>query len=83
VSKVFSKYANCSIILLKIILAGIKKLGYFEVYNPYFSTSEINKGWDGTLNGIRQDNGTYVFMAQAIDYLGNTVFRKGTCVLIR
>ncbi len=73
--------------ILKPILVGMKALNYFRVYNRWgqllFQTSEIGKGWDGTISGTPQQSGTFVYMAEAVDYLGNTVFRKGTVVLIR
>ena len=73
--------------VLKPILAGIARFDFFKIYNRWgqliFSTSIINSGWDGTLNGVKQPPGTYVFMASGNDYLGNKIFRKGTSVLIR
>lgn len=69
------------------VLVGMKELTYFRIYNRWgqmvYSTSEIGKGWDGTFGGKPQPSGTYVFAAQAVDYTGKPVFRKGTIVLIR
>ena len=48
-----------------------------------YSTNTSGGGWDGTFGGKEQATGTYVFMAQAIDYLGKQIFKKGTIVLIR
>ncbi len=73
--------------IVKPITVGIVKLDFFRVYNRFgqmvYSTEEIGKGWDGNFNGAAQASGTYVYTAQGIDYLGNTIFRKGTVVLIR
>jgi len=73
--------------VIKPILVGIKKLNYFSIYNRWgqmvFTTSSADKGWDGTVNGNKQDPSGYVFMAEAIDYLGKTIYKKGTFVLIR
>jgi len=73
--------------IIRPILLGISKLNYFRVYNRWgqllFNTSEFNKGWDGNINGAAQQSGTYVYMTEGVDYLGNTIFRKGTIVLIR
>jgi gliding motility-associated-like protein len=73
--------------LLKAIPVGIKSMGYFRVYNRWgalvFSTSQLGVGWDGTIDGKQQATGTFVYMAAAIDYLGNTITKKGTVVLIR
>ncbi len=73
--------------ILKPILVGMRQLEYFRIFNRWgqmiYQTSTIGAGWDGTIAGKQQQSGTYVFMAQAIDYLGNPVFKKGTVVLIR
>lgn len=66
---------------------GIKQLNYFKVYNRmgqlvYF-TSQIGAGWDGKYQGVPQTTGTYVYMAEALDYVGRKIFKKGTAVLIR
>ncbi|MGB8191405.1 MAG: PKD domain-containing protein [Chitinophagaceae bacterium] len=66
---------------------GISTLDYFRVYNRWgqlvFSTSEIGRGWDGTLAGKLQSAGTYVWIVQGKDYTGETVGKKGTMILIR
>ena len=61
---------------------------YFKVYNRYgqliFETTDWTVKWDGTVNGQKQDPGTYVWILQYTD--GNTgkkVAQKGTVVLIR
>ncbi len=73
--------------LLKPILIGIRSLTAFRVYNRWgqmiYTTSEAGKGWDGTINGTPQPSGTFVYTAEGVDYLGNTLVRKGTVVLIR
>lgn len=73
--------------ILKPIIAGIKKLNSFRIYNRWgellYSTSEAGKGWDGTYGGVEQAAGTYVYVASAINYLDQPVERRGTVVLIR
>jgi len=73
--------------ILKPIAVGLRSLEFFRVYNRWgqlvYTTSEIGKGWNGKLAGVDQASGTFVFYAQAIDYLGNPVIKKGTVVLIR
>ena len=73
--------------ILKPIPAGIKTFNYFRIYNRWgqmiYSTSSLGSGWDGTFQGKEQPTGTYVFMAQATDYLGKMISKKGTLVLIR
>ncbi|MFP5041581.1 PKD domain-containing protein [Parasediminibacterium sp. JCM 36343] len=82
----FTPSGNINNVLMPVPV-GIAKFEYFKIYNrygqPLFSTSQIGKGWDGTFNGTDQSSGTFVYMARGIDYLGNTVFRSGTVVLIR
>jgi hypothetical protein len=69
------------------IAVGIASLSYFRIYNRMgqlvFSTSSLGSGWDGLLNGVPQPIGGYVWMAQATDYQGTIVTKKGTMVLIR
>jgi gliding motility-associated-like protein len=73
--------------VLRPILAGIKKLDYFRVYNRWgqmiFETREHNKGWDGTIGGKDQNPGTYVYVLEAVDYTDKPVAQKGTVVLLR
>ncbi|GAC1439312.1 MAG: hypothetical protein NVSMB63_04540 [Sediminibacterium sp.] len=73
--------------VLKPITAGISQLRYFRIYSRWgqlvFQTTELNKGWDGSLNGVKQPGNTYVYETEGVDYQGRIVFRKGTCVLIR
>lgn len=73
--------------VLRPIAVGIKRLVYFRVYNRWgnmiYSTSSLGEGWDGTVNGVQQGTGTFIFMASAIDYLDRPIIKKGTIVLIR
>lgn len=69
------------------ICVGIRQLNYFRIYNRWgqlvFSTSEIGKGWDGKINGAVQTTNNYVYVAEAVDYTGKVLFRKGNVTLIR
>ena len=66
---------------------GISSIDYFRVFNRWgqvvFETKELNKGWDGRMNGVIQSNGTYVWMISGTDYTGKKVVKKGTAVLIQ
>ena len=60
----------------------------FKVFNRWgqmvFETTDWTIKWDGTVNGQKQNPGTYVWELQYTD--GNTgkkVAQKGTVVLIR
>ena len=73
--------------ILRPIMAGMKKLEYFTVYNRWgqevFSTSVGGKGWDGSFQGKPQTSETYIWVVKAVDYKGSVYFRKGTVTLIR
>lgn len=73
--------------VMRPIVLGIVKLNYFSIYNRWgqmvFTTSEINKGWDGNFSGTAQPAGTYVYQASGTDYTGKVILKKGTVVLIR
>ena len=69
------------------VLIGMRSLKYFRVYNRagalVYSTSVQNQGWNGTFQGKPQDSGVFVWMVEGEDYLGNTVFEKGSVMLVR
>jgi gliding motility-associated-like protein len=73
--------------LLRPLLREIKSLDNFQVYNRWgqmvFSTKTIDDGWDGTINGVPQPSGAYVWMLEVTDLQGNVVRKRGSSVLIR
>lgn len=87
VPSAFTPNADGTNDIFKPILIGIKEFFFFRVYNRWgqlvFSTTTPGKGWDGMLNGKKQEAGAYVWSAKAVDYLGKTLDRKGSVVLIR
>lgn len=66
---------------------GIRTFSFFIVYNRWgqlmFKTTDFLKGWDGTINGQQQSTGTYVWIAEGIDFKGRVITRKGSTLLIR
>ncbi len=72
---------------IKPILAGMRSMRFFRVYNRFgqlvFETNEVDKGWDGSIDGKPQPAGAFVWALQTEDYLGNPVVAKGTTMLIR
>jgi len=72
---------------LRCIAIGISKTDFFNVYNRYgqliFSSTSYQPGWDGTVGGIKQASGTYVWMVKGKDATGKIHFKKGTVTLIR
>ena len=73
--------------LLRPALFGFKKINYFKVYNRWgklvFQTENDGAGWDGTMNGIKQDTQTFVWMIEATDVDGQVHTQSGTILLIR
>jgi gliding motility-associated-like protein len=69
------------------IAVGIKQINYFSIYNRWgqlvFKTTVNGRGWDGTIAGAPQGSNVFVWMVNAIDYLGKPLFLKGTVTLIR
>lgn len=72
--------------ILRVTSAGMKAFHYFRIYNRYgqlvFTTSDPAKGWDGKVNGKLQNTGTYIWMAEAVDYRGKIVQRNGAVIII-
>ena len=58
-----------------------------NIYNRYgsviFSTTDAAKGWDGTVKGMLQPAGTYIYTIFYKDFAGNTHQLSGTLVLIK
>jgi gliding motility-associated-like protein len=72
---------------LRPIAAGIADIEAFQVFNRWgqmvFSTTVNEYGWDGTMAGKPQSNGTYVWLVKAIDHTGAPYVQRGTVLLIR
>lgn len=73
--------------IFKPIPIAIKEITVFAIFDRYgnkiFETHELNKGWDGTYNGSKQQSGTYVWYAEAISIFNEKILKKGTVVLLR
>jgi gliding motility-associated-like protein len=69
------------------IYVGITSIQFFRIYDRYgncvYSTNSTEDGWDGKIHGKLQAPQAYVWMVQGITYLGKTVSKKGTVVLIQ
>jgi gliding motility-associated-like protein len=70
------------------IYVGMQTIDYFRVYDRWgklIYTNNLNngEGWDGTINGIKQNSGAFVWMVSATDVLGKPHFKKGTVILVR
>lgn len=71
----------------KIVKRGIATLQYFRVYNRWgnkvFETTNIDKGWDGTYNGVAQPLGVYVYSIDATTSTGMPFRKDGSVTLLR
>jgi gliding motility-associated-like protein len=70
------------------ILLGVKELKFFRIYNRwgqlvYDLNSGNENGWDGTVRGLLQDTGVFVWMVEAIGLDNKSYIQKGTVLLIR
>jgi gliding motility-associated-like protein len=72
---------------LSVKAIGYASLTYFRVYNRWgqlvYETTRFNNGWDGRVNGMLQETGTFVWMAEGVDILGRIGQEKGVFTLIR
>jgi gliding motility-associated-like protein len=59
----------------------------FNIYTRWgsriFSTTNANIGWDGTMKGVAQATGVYVYYLEMKSRSGKKITRKGTVLLIR
>jgi gliding motility-associated-like protein len=66
---------------------GIRKLNYFKVFNRWgqllFESNDLDKGWDGTFNGVPQNMETYIYQASVDTYTDETLTKSGSFKLIR
>lgn len=71
---------------------GIKKIVRFTIYNRFgqivyeaknFLPNDKTHGWDGQLKSWAQPSSVYVYVIEAICDVGDTVYKKGSFVLIR
>ncbi|MFT3827389.1 MAG: gliding motility-associated C-terminal domain-containing protein [Chitinophagaceae bacterium] len=73
--------------VIRPIYVGISQVNFFRLYNRWgqlvFSTTQTTKGWDGTLGGVQQSSGTFVYMVQGVDYTGRVISKRGTVILVR
>lgn len=69
------------------LAVGMESIEYFRVFNRYgqlvFSSPAYEPGWDGTIGGVKQPAGTYVYMVKGKDFTGKVHSKKGTMTLIR
>lgn len=73
--------------VFRFVAVGMTNISYFRIFNRYgqmiYSSTDPQRGWDGTINNKPQASDTYVWMIAGKDYLGNAVRKKGAVTLIR
>lgn len=73
--------------VLRVVPVGMKLFKYFAVYNRYgeliYKSNDPAKGWNGTHKGALVATGTFVVLAEAVDYRGRPVVQKATVTVIR
>ncbi len=71
---------------------GIKKIVRFTIYNRQgqlvfdkkdFLPNNKQSGWDGNIQGMPQSPGAYIYAIEAVCEIGETIYSKGSFVLIR
>ncbi|MDA3616259.1 PKD domain-containing protein [Polluticaenibacter yanchengensis] len=71
----------------KPVLAGIRQLLHFRIYNRYgevvFETNKPDYGWNGMYKGNPQPSNAYVYHVSCIDYTGKVIEESGSFSLIR
>lgn len=70
------------------IYVGMQTIDYFRIYNRwgkliYSHNVNDGQGWDGTVSGLKQSTGTFIWMVRATDITGKVHVKKGTVTLIR
>lgn len=73
--------------IFKPIYVGVTAIKYFKIYDRFghevFTTSDMSKYWDGTLNGVNQPMETYTWIIQGLDNNNKPVIRQGNVTLVR
>lgn len=66
-----------------LFIKSIKLVIYNREGHVFFSTNNIDEGWDGTHNGTPAPMDTYIYAVESEDFSGNSFARTGTFTLIR
>jgi gliding motility-associated-like protein len=66
---------------------NIRSMSYFKVFNRWgekiYTTTDINKGWDGSYEGQPSPSGVYVWYVEAFTYDNERIVQSGNVTLIR
>lgn len=73
--------------ILKPVKRGIVTLKYLRIYNRWgnkvYESSNVDEGWDGTFNGVRQPFGVYMYIIEAETNTGKRFYKQGNITLLR
>lgn len=68
-------------------LAGIKEFRYYRIFNRFnqllFESKNYDEGWNGTLNGVPQPMGIYIWVAVGVKEDGSLLQKTGQTLLLR
>ncbi|XZF13181.1 gliding motility-associated C-terminal domain-containing protein [Chitinophagaceae bacterium MMS25-I14] len=71
----------------RVITKGNHKISTFRIVNRWgqvmFETTDENRGWDGSINGVQQDMGVYYYYIKYRCVDGKYIEQKGELTLIR
>jgi gliding motility-associated-like protein len=73
--------------IFKPTVKGALNIKSFDIFNRWgqkvFESQSINKGWDGTKEGVVQPMGVYVYRIEAVTEKGISVTKTGNVTLLR
>jgi gliding motility-associated-like protein len=73
--------------VLKAVKRGEVTLKYLRIFNRWgnkvFESTDIEEGWDGTFNGVKQPLGAYIYTIEAVTNTGTRFYKQGNITLIR
>ncbi|MEP6466877.1 MAG: PKD domain-containing protein [Parafilimonas sp.] len=71
----------------KIIPVGIAEISFYNILNRWgqviYTSKNSSEGWDGTVHGVPQPAGTYVWVVAGKTLDNKIIKKQGTVVLIR
>ncbi len=66
---------------------GLKSINYLRIFNRWgqliFESNDIDKGWDGKINGVNAAPGVYVYDMEGVCSSGEKIQKQGNVTLIR
>lgn len=68
-------------------LSGVREFRYFRIFNRFnqlmFESKNHDEGWNGTVNGVLQPMGIYIWIAVGVADDGSMIQRTGQTLLLR